>query len=67
MLTLLEMDRILRPQGWIILREKSDILRQIRAIFDSLHWEVRLTYIEGEEEIVALQKTFWRPKSNENI
>lgn len=61
-LTLLEMDRILRPQGWVILREKLSIIDQISPIIESLHWEVRLKYLDGEEQLLVLQKGFWRPE-----
>lgn len=63
--TLLEMDRILRPQGWVIFREKSSMLNQILPIIESLHWNIGLTFVEGEEKLLVAQKTFWRPESLE--
>lgn len=62
-LTLLEMDRILRPEGWVILREKSSTMDQIFSIIESLHWDVRLNYVDAGEQILVLQKSFWRPES----
>lgn len=62
-LTLLEMDRILRPEGWVILREKSSTIDQIFSIIESLHWDVRLHYVDGGEQLLVLQKGFWRPES----
>eukprot|EP00250_Pteridium_aquilinum_P012250 c20598_g1_i1 orf=375-2666(+) len=64
-LVLLEMDRILRPQGWVIFREKSSTIDQISSIIESLHWDERLRYVEGEEQLLVFQKSFWRPGSLE--
>ncbi|MCO5573987.1 hypothetical protein L7F22_027765 [Adiantum nelumboides] len=64
-LTLLEMDRILRPKGWVIFREKSNTMDEILPIIKTLRWEVHLSYIEGGEQLLVLQKSFWRPDSLE--
>ncbi|KAI3673178.1 hypothetical protein L6452_39294 [Arctium lappa] len=56
-----EMDRILRPGGWAIIRDKGQILKSLEAIFRSLHWEIRMTFVQGKEGILCVQKTIWRP------
>lgn len=56
-----EMDRILRPGGWAIIREKVEILDPLEAILRSLHWEIRMTYAQEKEGILCAQKTMWRP------
>lgn len=56
-----EMDRILRPGGWAILRDKVEILDPIEVILRSLHWEIRMTYAQDKEGILCAQKTMWRP------
>lgn len=56
-----EMDRILRPGGWAIIREKGQILKSLEAIFRSLHWEIRMTFVQDKEGILCVQKTIWRP------
>ncbi|KAF3791658.1 putative methyltransferase [Nymphaea thermarum] len=56
-----EMDRILRPGGWAIIREKIEILSPLEAMFHSLHWEIRMTYSQDNEGIMCLQKIMWRP------
>lgn len=56
-----EMDRILRPGGWAIIRDKGQILKSLEAIFKSLHWEIRMTYVQDKEGILCVQKTIWRP------
>ncbi|PSS31341.1 Methyltransferase [Actinidia chinensis var. chinensis] len=56
-----EMDRLLRPGGWAILRDKVEILDPLEGIFRSLHWEIRITYNQDKEGIMCVQKTRWRP------
>eukprot|EP00249_Psilotum_nudum_P019463 c27264_g1_i2 orf=33-2459(-) len=61
--TVAEMDRILRPEGWVIFRDKVDVLNEIEVILKSLHWDIRLTYSQDKEGILAVQKTMWRPEA----
>lgn len=56
-----EMDRILRPGGWAIIREKLEILNPLESIFRTLHWDIRMTYAKDKEGIICVQKTTWRP------
>lgn len=56
-----EMDRILRPGGWTIIRDKVEILDQLERILRSLHWDIRTTYAQDKEGILCAQKTMWRP------
>lgn len=56
-----EMDRILRPGGWIIVRDKLVILEPLEGIFRSLNWDIRMTFAQGKEGILVAQKTTWRP------
>ncbi|XP_024976030.1 probable methyltransferase PMT28 isoform X2 [Cynara cardunculus var. scolymus] len=56
-----EMDRILRPGGWAIIRDKGEILKPLEAIFRSLNWEIRMTFVQNKEGILCIQKTIWRP------
>ncbi|XP_025012409.1 probable methyltransferase PMT28 isoform X1 [Ricinus communis] len=56
-----EMDRILRPGGWAIIREKVEIVEALEGILRSLHWEIRMTYAQDKEGILCAQKTTWRP------
>jgi hypothetical protein len=59
----LEMDRILRPEGWAIFRDKVETLSTVQETLRSLHWEVRLSYEQQNEQLLVAQKTFWRPKT----
>ncbi|CAI0383043.1 unnamed protein product [Linum tenue] len=56
-----EMDRILRPGGWVIVRDKVEILVPLEGILKSLKWEMRLTYAQDKEGMLCAQKTMWRP------
>ncbi|XBH95003.1 hypothetical protein VPH35_085645 [Triticum aestivum] len=58
---LVEMDRILRPGGWAIIREKLEILDPLEAILKSLHWEIVMTFRKDKEGIMSVKKTTWRP------
>ncbi|KAG0610431.1 hypothetical protein M758_7G064800 [Ceratodon purpureus] len=57
----MEMDRILRPEGWAIFRDRVDVLRDIEDTVKSLHWDIVLAYTQGNEELLVAQKRFWRP------
>ncbi|KAL2611152.1 hypothetical protein R1flu_022844 [Riccia fluitans] len=61
--TIIEMDRVLRPNGWAIFRETADVMGEIEEMMKSLHWEVKYTYGEKSERLVAAQKGMWRPES----
>ena len=37
---MIEMDRILRPTGFIIIRDKESIVESIKKYMKALHWEV---------------------------
>ncbi|KAF3446312.1 hypothetical protein FNV43_RR11491 [Rhamnella rubrinervis] len=56
-----EMDRILRPGGWAIIRDKVEILDPLEGILKSLQWEIRMTYAQNKEGLICAQKTMWRP------
>lgn len=60
-----EVDRILRPEGKLIVRDKVEIINEIENMAKSLHWEVRLTFSKESEGLMCLQKTSWRPKEVE--
>lgn len=56
-----EMDRLLRPDGWAIIRDKMEILEPLESIFRSMHWEIRMTFAQEKEGLLCVQKTLWRP------
>lgn len=62
-----EADRILRPEGKIIVRDTVEIISELENIFKSLKWDVRMTYSKDKEGLLCAQKTIWRPKEEETI
>ncbi|PKI50550.1 hypothetical protein CRG98_029056 [Punica granatum] len=62
-----EVDRILRPEGEFIVRDNVETIAEIESMVKSLQWEIRLTYSQGKEGLLCLQKTMWRPEAVETI
>ncbi|KAD3069158.1 hypothetical protein E3N88_37038 [Mikania micrantha] len=60
---LLEMDRILRPQGGVIIRDDVDLLVNAKNIADQLQWDTRLVdHEEGplvREKLLIATKQYW--------
>lgn len=62
-----EVDRILRPEGKLIVRDKIDVVSEIESIAKSLHWEIRMMYSKDNEGLIFVRKTMWRPAEVEII
>ncbi|RVW76620.1 putative methyltransferase PMT15 [Vitis vinifera] len=60
---LLEMDRILRPEGSVILRDDVDVLVKIKRITDGLNWMSRIVDHEDgphqREKLLFAVKSYW--------
>ncbi|PNX61991.1 putative methyltransferase PMT15-like protein [Trifolium pratense] len=60
---LLEMDRILRPQGSVILRDDVDVLLKVKRIVDAMQWDARIADHEKgphqREKILIAVKKYW--------
>ncbi|RCV40654.1 hypothetical protein SETIT_9G072500v2 [Setaria italica] len=52
-----EMDRILRPGAWAIIRDKLEILDPLETILKSLHWEIVMTFRKDKEGIMSTLAT----------
>lgn len=61
-----EVDRMLRPEGKLIVRDTSETINEIESIAKSLNYEVRMTYTKAKEGLLCVQKTTWRPAEVEN-
>eukprot|EP00252_Welwitschia_mirabilis_P025719 TRINITY_DN8166_c0_g4_i2.p1 TRINITY_DN8166_c0_g4~~TRINITY_DN8166_c0_g4_i2.p1 ORF type:complete len:837 (-),score=183.61 TRINITY_DN8166_c0_g4_i2:471-2981(-) len=59
-----EVDRILRPGGSLIVREKADTLKEVEDVIKSLHFDIRMTYSQNNEGILHAVKTTWRPTAD---
>ncbi|KAL9315085.1 hypothetical protein ACSQ67_016086 [Phaseolus vulgaris] len=60
---LLEMDRILRPQGSVILRDDVDVLLKVKNFTDAMQWDSRIADHEKgphqREKIFVAVKQYW--------
>ncbi|KAL6522759.1 hypothetical protein OROHE_016606 [Orobanche hederae] len=63
---LLEMDRILRPTGFIIIRDKQPVIDFVKKYLAALHWETVATDDsspengqDGDEVVFIVQKKLW--------
>lgn len=55
----LEMDRLLRPGGILIVQDSLEMINVLNPILSSLHWSTSL----HEKEFLVGRKGFWRPDS----
>ncbi|XP_054788652.1 probable methyltransferase PMT25 [Prosopis cineraria] len=62
-----EVDRIMRPEGYLIVRDTVESTGELESIAKSLQWDIRFTYSKGNEGLLCIQKTFWRPTKTETI
>ncbi|XWS29914.1 hypothetical protein CRYUN_Cryun24cG0071400 [Craigia yunnanensis] len=62
-----EVDRILRPEGKLIVRDNVEIINELENMLRSMQWEVRMIYSKDKEGLLCVQKSMWRPKEVEMI
>ena len=62
-----EADRILRPEGKLIVRDNVEIIEELESMARYMKWEVRLTYSKDMEGMLCVQKSMWRPKESETL
>ncbi|CAN8246620.1 unnamed protein product [Cochlearia groenlandica] len=71
-LILLEMDRILRPEGTVVLRDNVETLTKVDKVVKGMKWESRIMDHEkgpyNPEKILVAVKTYWtgQPSNNNN-
>ncbi|XP_078441903.1 putative methyltransferase PMT7 [Wolffia australiana] len=60
---LLEMDRIIRPEGFIIIRDEESILSKVRDVGPKFLWDVQTFFSENDEKfgrpLLICRKKFW--------
>ncbi|KAM0040062.1 putative sterol 24-C-methyltransferase [Helianthus debilis subsp. tardiflorus] len=61
-----EIDRLLRPEGWVILRDTTSLIQSARAITAGLKWEARVVEIESnnDEKLLVCQKPLIRSQAS---
>ncbi|XP_058765491.1 probable methyltransferase PMT26 [Vicia villosa] len=62
-----EVDRILRPEGKLIVRDTAEIINELQGLLKSMQWEVRMTYSKETEGFLYVQKSMWRPTELETV
>ncbi|XP_017981695.1 PREDICTED: probable methyltransferase PMT24 [Theobroma cacao] len=62
-----EVDRILRPEGKLIVRDNGETISEVESLAKSLQWEIRMIYSKDNEGLLCVRKTFWRPTEEETI
>ncbi|KAJ0789590.1 putative S-adenosyl-L-methionine-dependent methyltransferase [Helianthus annuus] len=62
-----EVDRILRPEGKLIVRDNVETIAEIENMAKSLHWNIRMTYNKEQEGLLCVEKTLWRPTEVETL
>ncbi|GAB4835577.1 hypothetical protein Ancab_000486 [Ancistrocladus abbreviatus] len=60
-----EVDRILRPDGKLIVRDNIEVITELESMLRAMHWEIRMTYSKDKEGLLCAQKTMWRPNEVE--
>ncbi|KZV28605.1 hypothetical protein F511_11910 [Dorcoceras hygrometricum] len=55
-----EIDRLLRPEGWVILRDSDHLIEFARSLTTHMKWEARVVEIEStsDEKLLICQKPF---------
>lgn len=62
-----ETDRILRPEGKVIVRDNAETVNELENMFKSMKWEIRFTYFKDNEGLLCVQKSMWRPSEAETL
>ncbi|ONK56243.1 uncharacterized protein A4U43_C10F5590 [Asparagus officinalis] len=60
-----EVDRVLRPEGKLIIRDDVETINDVENMAKSLHWEIRMTYAKDNEGLLCIEKKMWRPQEIE--
>ncbi|WOH09038.1 hypothetical protein DCAR_0728491 [Daucus carota subsp. sativus] len=58
-----EMDRILRPGGFVIVQDTMEMINKLNPVLRSLHWSVTV----HQEQFLVGTKGFWRPEEIESL
>ncbi|CAL9122893.1 unnamed protein product [Musa acuminata var. zebrina] len=58
----LEIDRILRPEGWVIIRDAAHLVEAARSMTTQLRWDARMVELDSssDKKLLVCQKPFFR-------
>jgi hypothetical protein len=66
---LLEIDRILRPEGTVIIRDDVDMLVKVKSLADGMRWDNQIVDHEDgplvREKLLLVVKTYWTAKDQD--
>lgn len=62
-----EVDRMLRPDGNLVVRDNVETISEVENLVKSMHWEVCTSYSKDKEGLLSVRKTFWRPQEVETL
>ncbi|XP_044501167.1 probable methyltransferase PMT26 [Mangifera indica] len=62
-----EVDRILRPEGKLIVRDNVETINELESLVKSMQWVVHMTYSKDKEGLLCVQKSLWRANQWEDI
>ncbi|KAJ6954575.1 hypothetical protein NC652_006118 [Populus alba x Populus x berolinensis] len=57
-----EIDRLLRPEGWVIIRDTAPLVESARMLTTRLKWDARVIEIESnsDDRLLICQKPFFK-------
>ncbi|XP_018842459.1 probable pectin methyltransferase QUA2 isoform X2 [Juglans regia] len=57
-----EIDRLLRPEGWVIFRDTAPLIESARTLTSRLKWDARVVEMESnsDERLLICQKPFFK-------
>jgi len=53
-----EIDRIVRPDGYVLVEDSVEMMNKLGPVLHSLHWSVTLY----QNRFLVGKKSFWRPR-----
>ncbi|XP_010517446.1 PREDICTED: probable methyltransferase PMT23 [Camelina sativa] len=56
-----EIDRIVRPGGYLVVQDTKETIKKLESIFGSLHWSTKIY----QDRFLVGRKGFWRPAKPE--
>lgn len=56
-----EIDRIVRPGGYLVVQDTTETINKLESIFASLHWSTKIY----QDRFLVGVKGFWRPAKPE--
>lgn len=61
-----EIDRLLRPEGWVIIHDTAPLIESARALTARLKWEARVIEFESnsDEKLLICQKPFFKKQAS---